>query len=281
MVGNLKPDLPPQIQRVETLESCPLCKSQWLLPAPVQPQTPFGLVQCGACAAVFLSPRPVAEAMPAYYDEYHAENKKSARQEHRAKRHYRRLARYKHKPGGLLEIGCGEGHFLHIARDHGWQVAGLELSQPRIERAKTMFGLDVIRGDVSTASFTPESFDAIAMFQLLEHLHDPRAVLQRAHTLLRPGGVLLISTPNVLAYARKKRGVDSWCIPRHLVFFSPRTIVQVLETLSFEVLNKSLRLHASLEEHLGWQPWPCNAFFSNITRNLWTPFGLRVIARKR
>jgi hypothetical protein len=91
----------------------------------------------------------------------------------------------------------------------------------------------------------------------------------------------MISTPNVLAYARKNRDVNSWRIPRHLFFFTPRTLVRTVESIGFKVLRKSLKFHASLEERLGWQPWPSSALLAGVTRDLWTPFGLHLLARKQ
>ncbi len=265
------------------MDSCPLCGSPNLQPAPLQPEPPFGLLQCGACGGIALSPRPLRSAMGAYYDAYYgseASAQKSERQARRATRHFSRLARHA-RAGRLLEIGAGDGYFLDAARRAGWTVEGLELSQPRVARAQEWFNLELKCADLDHAPFPAESFDAICMFQLIEHVHDPRNVLQRVHRLLRPGGVMMISTPNVLAYSRKNRGVNTWRIPRHLFFFTPRTLVRTVESLGFDVLRRSLKLYATIEERLGWQPWPSSTLLSGVTRDLWTPFGLHLIARKK
>lgn len=184
-------------------------------------------------------------------------------------------------PGRLLDVGAGDGYFLNAARAGGWQVEGLELSQPRIARAQEWFGLALRCCELRAAPFPPASFDAVSMLQLLEHLHDPRAALTCARELLRPGGLVILSTPNVLAYARKSRAVNSWRIPRHLFFFSPRTLVGGVERAGFTVLRRSLKFFAALEEQLGWQPWPATGPLARATRDLWTPFGLHLVARKR
>jgi 2-polyprenyl-3-methyl-5-hydroxy-6-metoxy-1,4-benzoquinol methylase len=223
----------------------------------------------------------VIEEMRHYYDEFYAgDRERDARQERRARRHFRRLSRVAGKSGRLLEIGAGDGYFLDAARAGGWQVEGLELSQPRVEHAKKWFNLDLRPEDVLNAKLEPGSFDAIAMFQLIEHVHEPRKLLLRVNELLRQGGVLALSTPNVLAYARKKRDVNSWRIPRHLFFFTPRSLVRTAEGAGFTVLRRSLRFHATLEEKLGWQPWPDAGPLAKVTRDLWTPFGLHMLARK-
>jgi len=284
MVGNIPPDLAPsRPPRLESVAACPLCDSATVMVAPVQPNPPFGLMQCASCGGIFLSPRPHIDAMPAYYDDFYGgeqPDKPSERQIRRSRRHFRRLARHA-RAGRLLEVGAGDGYFLNAARDAGWTVEGLELSSPRVERAKKWFGIDLAPRDLFTARLEPGTYDAVAMFQLIEHVHDPRGILRRSHELLRPGGILMMSTPNVLAYGRKNRDVNSWRIPRHLFFFTPKTLVRTVENSGFDVLRRSLKLHAAIEERLGWQPWPSSSLLGGVTRDLWTPFGLHVIARKR
>lgn len=281
MTGKTQPDFSPRARKVENLSRCPLCDGEYPATPPVQPEPPFGLLQCAKCGVIFLSPRPPIEEMKHYYDEfYEGSHEKSARQEKRSQRHFRRLTRYSPRPGRVLEVGAGDGYFLNAAKKAGWEVEGLELSQPRIENAKKWFGVPLQCCDLLSASFKEGSFDAITMFQLIEHVHDPKALLTRANKLLRPGGIMMLSTPNVLAYARKDRDVNSWRIPRHLFFFTPRTLVRTTEGLGFEVLRRPLKLFATLEERLGWQPWPTSAGFAKITRDLWTPFGLHMTARK-
>ena len=282
MVGKITPDFVPRPRRLETLDTCPLCDFRPVSPAPVQPDPPFGIQQCGKCGIVFLSPRPPIDDMKAYYDEYYeGQDQRNARQERRAERHVRRLMRFAGKPGRLLDVGAGDGYFLNAARNAGWQVEGLELSEPRVSHAREWFKLELRSVDLMQAPFEPHSFDALSMFQLIEHVHDPRAIFRKARELLRPGGLMLLSTPNVLAYARKDRDVNSWRIPRHLFFFSPRTLVRSVEAEGFTVLRRPLRFFAALEEQLGWQPWATSGPVSRVTRDLWTPFGLHLIARAR
>ena len=268
--------------KLEELRQCPLCGSPHIEVPPVQPNPPFGIRNCAACTAIFLSPRPPIEEMPQYYDEfYKADREKNKRQELRARKHFRRLSRTQPKPGNLLEVGAGDGYFLNAARQAGWNVHGLELSQPRIEQAKKWFGLELCAQDLLKAELKPDSYDAVAMFQLIEHVHDPCALFKRVHQVLRPGGILMLSTPNVLVYARKKRDVNQWLIPRHLFFFTPRSLVGITENNGFQVLRQHLKFQAKLEENFGWKPWSSPSPLSGAIRNLCTPFALRLLARKR
>lgn len=220
--------------------------------------------------------------MKSYYDSLYGNSagQRSPRQERRARRHLARLRHYAPVPGRLLELGAGDGYFLNMARTAGWQVEGLELAQPRVQRAKEWFGLALHCCELSAAPFAPESFDAIGMMQLLEHLHDPRGALQGARRLLRSGGLLLLSSPNVLAYGRKRREVGSWQIPQHLFFFSPRTLVDAVQRAGFAVVRRRLKVFAALEKRFGWEPWPTAAPLVRATRDLCAPFGLYLVARK-
>lgn len=90
----------------------------------------------------------------------------------------------------------------------------------------------------------------------------------------------MLSTPNVLAYGRKRRDVSTWQIPQHLFFFSPRTVVHAVESAGFTVVRRALRIFAALEKRWGWQPWPAGRPLARATRDLFTPFGLYLVARK-
>ena len=266
-----------------------MCGSGSIAPAPAQPNPPFGLAQCSSCGGIFLNPRPPVDAMKQYYDDYYEQGggavsakapEPSARQIRRGQRHIRRIGRYLEKPGRILDVGAGDGYLLKAALEAGWSVEGLELSQPRVDRAREWFGLKLHCGDLFNAPYAPGSFDAVGMFQLIEHVHDPCAIIRRVAEFLRPGGVLALSTPNVLAYAGKSRDVNTWRIPRHLFFFTPRTLVRTVESCGFTVVRRPLRWFANLEEQLGWQPWQNSGPLARVTRDLWTPFGLHLIAKR-
>lgn len=269
--------------KTETVNSCPICGNAESSSVPEQPTPPFGLRSCEGCGLIFLSPRPSAAEMAEHYADFYDKEggeqpRPNKRQQRRAHRHFRRVQRLCPQATRLLEVGAGDGYFLHTAREAGLKVAGVELSAPRVARAKEWFDIELFAGDVHHAPFPTGSFEVAAMFQLLEHLHDPDAVLRRVRTLLKPGGMLIVSTPNALAYARKKRSVDTWRIPRHLFFFTPRTLVRLVESCGFRPIETKIRLQATAEEKFAWQPWRNSGPLSELTRDLLTPFGLRLAA---
>ena len=111
----------------------------------------------------------------------------------------------------LLEIGCGSGIFLEAALRHGWSVYGLDISQQAVELTRRFCPAATVRcSSVEKAGFLPGTFDLVALWDVIEHVENPEALLCQARALLRPGGSLVLETP------------DESCPARHLVRFIHR-----------------------------------------------------------
>lgn len=139
--------------------------------------------------------------------------------------------------GRLLEIGCATGAFLQEAQRY-YSVQGIDVSGFAVEAARKK-GLDVSCGHLETTETLRPPYDAIVMFDTIEHLKDPLSTLQRAREHLRPGGFIFISTGDVESLtARLLRG--KWRLltpPQHLWFFSARNLSLLLDRLGFRVLS--------------------------------------------
>jgi SAM-dependent methyltransferase len=153
--------------------------------------------------------------------------------------------------GRALEIGGGSGTFLSYLKCHGWQVAGVELSQAAATVAKQAYDIDVFVGPLESAPFEDEMFDYIHMSHVIEHLPDPARTLQTVRRLLKRNGMLYIETPNVESYGRKKSGPHwfAWDSPRHLCLFTPATLGRALAQAG--MIIKSLR--TSVEVFYEWE----------------------------
>jgi SAM-dependent methyltransferase len=135
----------------------------------------------------------------------------------------------RYTPGGrALEIGCGSGAFLGLLKHHGWQVAGLDISETAAATAKRELGIDVFVGDLRDAPFTADSFDYIHMRHVFEHFPEPLAALQAVTRWLKPGGMMYIETPNLDSFPCQKQGRYwfHWEAPRHLCLFTPAMLAQ-------------------------------------------------------
>jgi SAM-dependent methyltransferase len=152
--------------------------------------------------------------------------------------------------GRLLDVGCGAGTFMSVAQRRGWDVHGVEISAALSELAEQATG----QGRVTTAAFedieAPEVlYDAVTMWDVIEHVLDPVAFVDKARSLLRPGGVLVACTPDedsLLASTarvlyRATRGRYSYPAlalhPRyHTFFFSRRSLSRLFERAGMDVV---------------------------------------------
>ena len=135
--------------------------------------------------------------------------------------------------GRIAELGCGNGYFLARARHAGWNAIGTESSAVARERLRRE-GLDVRAPEGWSADLPDASLDAVVMLEVIEHLDDVPVVLRELARLVRPGGRLVLSTPNVNSLTRRLIGAR-WRIitEEHLWYFSPRTLARVLEAHGF------------------------------------------------
>lgn len=149
-------------------------------------------------------------------------------------------------PGRLLEVGCGSGRFLDRMRRAGWTVQGTDIDPVVAERIRRRYAIGIDVGELQSLRYPADSFDAVALSQVIEHVYEPRQVLAECRRVLRPGGRLVLSTPNARGiahrrYGRSWRGLEP---PRHLQVFTPQALercvtdaglrVRQLQTLSTE-----------------------------------------------
>jgi SAM-dependent methyltransferase len=138
-------------------------------------------------------------------------------------------------PARLIEIGTGAGFFLKAAHRAGFDTYGLELSTEASEYARDRLGLRVLQTAAEDMPFEAGYFDAAAMFEVIEHLRDPLRVVRAAHRALKPGGVFVVSTPNLGALSRLMLGGE-WAVlspAEHLYYFTETTLRAMLQKAGF------------------------------------------------
>ncbi|MCM8776274.1 MAG: class I SAM-dependent methyltransferase [Candidatus Omnitrophica bacterium] len=148
----------------------------------------------------------------------------------------------------LLEIGCGTGTFLHVARARGWWVTGVDSSAENIRKVREdgMVGFVSVFPDFST----DRKFDAVVMWDLIEHPSDPVSFLRRASMLLRQGGLLLIATPHdpnlltmIAGWIYRLSGgkisfpLRQFYVWEHSSYFSRETLFRMIHSNGFQILE--------------------------------------------
>jgi 2-polyprenyl-3-methyl-5-hydroxy-6-metoxy-1,4-benzoquinol methylase len=142
----------------------------------------------------------------------------------------------------VLDIGCGNGNWLEMARAAGWQVGGVEPDPVSREQART-HGFDV-REKIAEWLAEPESFDYVTMSHVIEHVHDPLALLRDAYTLLKRGGRLFVDTPNIEALGHTIYGQDWLHLdpPRHLILFNRDSLAAAVSQAGFQDISYRPRI---------------------------------------
>jgi 2-polyprenyl-3-methyl-5-hydroxy-6-metoxy-1,4-benzoquinol methylase len=138
----------------------------------------------------------------------------------------------------LLEIGAHMGLFLDVARERGWDAEGIEPSAWAVEEGRRRFGVSLRQGSVEELEAEPASADVVVSLDVLEHLVDPVAALERVRSVVDDEGLLLLSTVNVAGlHARLRRGSWPWFIRPHLHYFTPSTLRGTLERAGFRLVE--------------------------------------------
>lgn len=216
---------------------CNLCGAD--SPRPFTRRQGYEVVSCGGCGLVYVNPRPGPAALVAHYNgdessriqyylDVEAADRRSfdevlARLERRAPGH-----------GRLLDVGPNVGTCLALARERGWQAFGIEINAEAARYCRETRGLDVRAGTLDDQPFPAESFQAVLMGDVIEHLPDPLQALRQVCALLAPGGHVLISTPDIAGWAGRTLQVKP---EEHLYYFSAGTMRALLEKAGLEPLE--------------------------------------------
>jgi SAM-dependent methyltransferase len=253
------------------LETCDVCGSQDFHPAgsyvmQVSDHALSGsqwhLCRCEQCGLVFVNPRPKAQLFGGFVPDA----RKDVAEKKMWSRRLRCIERL-HRPGNLLDVGPGAGALLHYARGRGWNVLGLEI-QDDFARNLRRQGLKIQVGELSDPSIQQQRFDVVTLWDVIEHVPSVQATLECARNVVRPGGILAISTINAGSFNARLVGAR-WIfwnrpgkVPEHLQAFMPRTLQLALRAAGFEPVRIRTRFAAgaiieplstmvALDRHLG------------------------------
>jgi 2-polyprenyl-3-methyl-5-hydroxy-6-metoxy-1,4-benzoquinol methylase len=205
------------------------------------------VIACPSCRLLFVDPIPEAALSSEAYGHDYYEPWQGREERPRSRMWRRRMNQIEahHEKGSILDVGCGDGHFLSVARQASWKVDGIEFSPEGARRAALRLGRPVAVGDLSRTAHLSGPFDVITLWHVLEHLESPRAMLEAARQRLRHDGLLAVAVPNVsnlpmqaaylLARGRKLPLYEPGAREPHLSHFTPETLTALLRRSGFEV----------------------------------------------
>lgn len=198
------------------------------------------LVSCSACGMIYENPRYDAEAIiQGYMASQEAEH--DSQYSMRVYSFYKTLKRHAKRipPKGVkvLDIGTAGGAFLDAAKQFGYDAYGMEPSADLVERGKAR-GLKIEQGTIESHSFEPGSFDMVCLWDVIEHLPDPKSALSEIKKLLKPNGILLINFPDIGTWQAKLVGKRFWWILSvHLHHFTRATMKDICMRTGFTVFH--------------------------------------------
>ncbi len=192
------------------------------------------IVRCRGCGLGALPPQWVDAG---HYAEGHDE--RFAQQAEVRVRNAVRLLELLPKPASgsvLLDVGSAYGFLLVAARALGYTAVGVEASQQAAEHARSTYGVQVFSGLIEEAPLDAAGFDVITLVDVIEHLQEPTRVVRQLHRLLRPGGRLVILTPDLGSVVARVLGRHWWALlDDHYFYFSRRTLPSFLQQHGFAV----------------------------------------------
>lgn len=153
-------------------------------------------------------------------------------------------------PGGrVIDVGCGNGELIERLGDLGWEAQGVDVDELAV-RVANKRGLRAHIGTLESQNYPENSFDAVTVSHVIEHVHDPRSLLRECYRILKPRGRLIIATPNANSWGHNKYdsnwiGLDP---PRHLHIFAPASLQYLVEQTGFRDVHvaTSVRLADTL-----------------------------------
>jgi len=233
--------------------------------------TRFGVHRCDRCGLVFLWPRPTVDEIRELFEQLYTSGEGSVPE---LKTYYSfcyddvpdnplvqlyevwldRIERAI-PPGRLLDVGCGTGLFLAVARRRGWEPFGIDESAEATRHARDHFGLDVWIGEFSQFAGQAAPFDAITGWDIIEHARKPVGLLQAMRESLAPEGVVALSTPNQrniidrvaggiyrLSLGQLTAPLEKFYIEQHFIYFTERTLADTLSRAGLRAVDMEREL---------------------------------------
>jgi 2-polyprenyl-3-methyl-5-hydroxy-6-metoxy-1,4-benzoquinol methylase len=159
------------------------------------------------------------------------------------------------KPGKILDVGCGTGDFLNRIRGLGWSVEGTELDGEAVINTRKKYGLNVHQGDLDDIILPENHYNAVTLSHVIEHVYDPIETIKKCRRILKPGGVLVLVTPNIDSFGHKLYK-SNWLLldpPRHLHMFSSITLNDIALKAGFNNISTTTNPTGNLAGFVGSQ----------------------------
>lgn len=224
------------------------------------------IVKCNECSLVYVNPQVEPGLILAGYSG--GTDEKFVSQAHGReitfKKSLKMIEKFA-KKGKVLDIGTAGGSFLHVAKEAGWEVYGIEPNKWLCSWGKKNYGIDIKSGTLFDNKYKSDFFDVITLWDVLEHVTDPRAYLDEINRILKPGGLLVVNYPDIgslVAKTMKKKWFFMLAV--HLFYFTPDTIKKILNKTGFEVFKTKMHFQTLSLGYLAYRINQYSKFLSEL-----------------
>ena len=212
--------------------SCLICGSYKL--KPLKAYASAHLCKCNRCSFVFSQAIPTPEELEKHYEGYGRNDYLSPITIKRYEELLEAMEPFR-KTNKLLDVGCGIGYFLEVAKRKGWEVYGTEYTDEAVAICSEK-GIHMKKGKLAHSNYPAQSFDIITSFEVIEHINNPNEEIHHFNKLLRSGGLVYVTTPNfnsLLRY-RLKATYNVITYPEHLSYYTPKTLKRLFRQHGFK-----------------------------------------------
>lgn len=203
------------------------------------------IVQCENCGLIYVNPRIrpglVVSAYANADDSLYATQAEARIDTFKAA--LRLIEKYTgFKTGRILDVGAAAGFFLKAAKDGGWETYGVEPSRWSVDFGNENYDVNIKKGTLDNIKFKEEFFDVVTMWDVLEHVPNPKATLKEVYRILKPGGCLIVNYPDIGTPLAQIMGSRWWfLLSVHLFYFDKSSITNLLKRSGF--VNPIFRPH--------------------------------------
>lgn len=194
------------------------------------------IVKCRNCSLVYTNPMEDLKKIESAYED--VEDKEYLQTEKFRKillsQHLNLVERFS-KIGKILDVGAFAGYFLELAKEHGWEGVGVEPSQWATKEAKKR-GVTIVGKTLNDVK-TSKAYDAIVLWDVIEHLPNPKKSMEQIKKIIKKNGIIVMSTPNIDSmFARVTGSRCPFFIRMHFILYSPKTLRKLFEDNGFKVI---------------------------------------------
>ena len=206
----------------------------------------FNFFKCGDCGLIFISPVP-GDNLKIYSSDYFSGAKKGfgyvdydidkRAMSSSLNSYLDKIEKVLPQKGNLLDIGAATGFFIEMAEKRGWKTQGVEFSEYAAQKARDK-KLNVKTGTFESSGLKENSFNLVTLWDVVEHLSNPKETLFSVYNILDKGGVIAINTPDSGSFVARalNKGWHLIVPPEHLFLFSQKSLSKLLKGIGFEIL---------------------------------------------